>query len=360
MVVESTTDIAGISGRVLRIVDRDEELLGITCVYLASHLGCSASDMRALVVTMSHRDTEDFFTANDARLPANHSTRLARAVVERAVGKAPSELLKSTSDDPLHLLKGLVELVSAPPLPVLMLAPSSQVALRNWFLASANTATTIAMQMPALPIAIAVPTDIWDDYTTYAPEDRVKAMLRERAVVLPVLDREGAEQVLRDAGVEPLVMTAGIQAIVANGITSELAYATAAALAAPVAATNRDEDDQARSAAERFLFEFLELLPETAGRFELNASPGFRFRSREAEIDLLDARLRIAIEIDGYYHFRDPEGYRRDREKDWELTRHGFLVLRFLADDIIPRLEDVRDRILAAVVLRAASGGTAC
>jgi len=43
-----------------------------------------------------------------------------------------------------------------------------------------------------------------------------------------------------------------------------------------------------------------------------------------------------------------PFSARRDRTKDWELQRLGFVVLRFLAEDVIPQLEIIRDRILDA------------
>src|SRR5262245_17880739 len=48
-------------------------------------------------------------------------------------------------------------------------------------------------------------------------------------------------------------------------------------------------------------------LPETAGRFELNATLDFRFGSRPAEVDLLCREPRIALEIDGYFHFQNAE-----------------------------------------------------
>jgi very-short-patch-repair endonuclease len=109
------------------------------------------------------------------------------------------------------------------------------------------------------------------------------------------------------------------------------------------------DDDRARSAAERFLFTFLESLPETAGRFELNSALDFRFGPQAAEVDLVCRSPRIAIELDGYFHFLAPERYRRDRNKDWELQRRGFVVLRFLSEDVVPQLEFIRDRILDAL-----------
>ena len=138
--------------------------------------------------------------------------------------------------------------------------------------------------------------------------------------------------------------------VAAKGADAALVEAAIAAVRATVAPpTNEIEDDRARSAAERFLLEFLESLPETAGRFELNAVLDFRFGPRPAEVDLLCRSLRIAIELDGYFHFLTSCGYRRDRTKDWELQRRGFVVLRFLAEDVIPQLEMIRDRILEAV-----------
>lgn len=67
------------------------------------------------------------------------------------------------------------------------------------------------------------------------------------------------------------------------------------------------------------------------------------------EIDLLARDLRLAVEIDGYYHFRDPQAFRRDRRKDWVLQKAGYVVLRFLAGDVINRQDAVVCRVLEAV-----------
>jgi hypothetical protein len=135
-------------------------------------------------------------------------------------------------------------------------------------------------------------------------------------------------QLLAHHGADELVLDAAVQ----------LVQATRTA-AAP---------EQARSAAERFLYEFLQLLPETAGRWELNASLDVLFGSRPMEVDLLERSRRLVVEIDGYYHFRDSDHYRRDRTKDFLLQKHGYVVLRFLAEDVLCHLEQVRDRILEA------------
>jgi hypothetical protein len=108
-------------------------------------------------------------------------------------------------------------------------------------------------------------------------------------------------------------------------------------------------DDAARSAAERYLFERLQAHPATAGMFELNGKLEPAGGGRTLEIDLLARRARVAVEIDGYYHFTDQDAYRRDREKDVSLQLAGYVVVRCLADDVASRLEQILETILAAV-----------
>jgi len=111
--------------------------------------------------------------------------------------------------------------------------------------------------------------------------------------------------------------------------------------------------DRARSATEAFLYLRLETLPETAGRFRLNADLPIAFDGRSRmEVDLLDADARVAIELDGAQHLSDADAYRRDRRKDMLLQENGYIVLRFLAEDVGARLDDVLDAILRALVNR--------
>jgi Protein of unknown function (DUF559) len=214
------------------------------------------------------------------------------------------------------------------------------------FAAVAHEAASWAERVPMIPVAIVAPAVLWAAYVVATPDSRVKAILREGELTVPVLDPDSAGRALAAVGVEP--STAAL--IVGDGADATLVEsAAAAAQATAVPPLSQLEDDRARSAAERFLFEFLESLPETAGQFEQNAVLDFRFGPRPAEIDLLCRERRVAVEIDGYFHFLDATGYRRDRAKDWELQRRGYLVLRFLAGDVIPELAVIRDRILEAL-----------
>ena len=108
-----------------------------------------------------------------------------------------------------------------------------------------------------------------------------------------------------------------------------------------------DPPDPARSAAERLLFELLNA--RWAGLFALNVALDFPFGNRPAEADLYAADVRLVIEVDGYHHFQDPARYRRDRRKDWAYQARGYRVLRVLAEDVVPRRDEILDRVGTAV-----------
>ena len=125
-----------------------------------------------------------------------------------------------------------------------------------------------------------------------------------------------------------------------------------------VASTTVAEDDEgverARSAAEAFLYQRLETLSETRGRFSLNEKLPIAFgKSAFLESDLLCAELKIAIEIDGAQHLDGLEAYRRDRRKDMLLQENGYFVMRFLHCDVLSNLSYVQECILWEVRRRA-------
>ena len=118
---------------------------------------------------------------------------------------------------------------------------------------------------------------------------------------------------------------------------------------------NAEGANRARSATEAFLFRRLETLAETAGRFRLNAELPIPFDGwGKMEVDLLCAPARVAVELDGGQHLANTDAYRRDRRKDILLQENGYLVLRFLAEDVGKRLDEVLDSILRALSHRRA------
>lgn len=116
--------------------------------------------------------------------------------------------------------------------------------------------------------------------------------------------------------------------------------------------------DRARSATEAFLYRRLETLSETAAKFSLNIELPIPFDGHGCmEVDLLCADTRVAIELDGAQHLNDPAAYRRDRRKDVLLQENGYFVLRFLAEDVGKRLDEVLDSIHRAMAHRTRERG---
>ncbi|MFP4452424.1 MAG: TOTE conflict system archaeo-eukaryotic primase domain-containing protein [Desulfobacterales bacterium] len=145
---------------------------------------------------------------------------------------------------------------------------------------------------------------------------------------------------------------ASVRRLIRDGVDKPLAALFVQAAGGVSAKTN--VEGQARSATEAFLYQRLQGLPQTAGRFELNQKLPVSFDGRgQMEVDLLDMENRIAIEIDGSQHLEDPQAYRRDRRKDMLLQENGYMVLRFLASDVGTHLDDVLDAIIRTVVHRS-------
>jgi len=159
--------------------------------------------------------------------------------------------------------------------------------------------------------------------------DRARAMVSEGRLVVP-----------------EVASTAG-KCIVDTRPENESAVAEADA----IGAASADLLD-ARSVAEAMLFEALEATSATRGRFELNGRLSVFFGSDAAEVDLLGRQDRIAIEIDGYHHFADADGYRRDRRKDVLLQTQGLLVVRLLAEDVTRDPREAVNTVCRALAYR--------
>ena len=130
-----------------------------------------------------------------------------------------------------------------------------------------------------------------------------------------------------------------ISRLIGDGASSELVdlFETAGRALQELGATPPDpsEADRARSAAERFLFERLESLPETTGLFRLNATLGFRFGpSRAVEVDL--AALIV-------------ESRRRDRR-----------LLPFSGPSLLPPRSSQGRRVAAAWIPGGPRAGRGC
>jgi len=248
-----------------------------------------------------------------------------------------SQVIRAWDDEPdpeaMHLAASLAEL-AGPSLPGLLvtLYRAAPGASARFF----ERMTRLAAEVPLAPLAVATDRATLEAFLS-GRHDRAVALVREGLIDFEGTHSEGkpaeapsTPDLLRRLGAEERLFAmlegAAQQRAEAHRLGTECAH------------------DRARSAAERFLFEVLSLMPETAGRFELNAKIQLHGETLR-EIDLLDRRGRLALEIDGYHHFQDPVAYRRDRHKDLLLQRSGLLVMRVLADDVVDRLEHMLDTI---------------
>jgi very-short-patch-repair endonuclease len=111
--------------------------------------------------------------------------------------------------------------------------------------------------------------------------------------------------------------------------------------------------ERARSAAEAFLYRRLETLPETKGRFRVNAALPIAFDGLgKMEVDLLCADARVAVELDGAQHLADPVALPPRSAQGPFAAGERYLVLRFLAEDVGKELDTVLDAISIAVSTR--------
>jgi hypothetical protein len=148
---------------------------------------------------------------------------------------------------------------------------------------------------------------------------------------------------------------ASVRRLVRDGVDTPLAnlFVTAARPIPPEA----EGANRARSASEAFLYRRLGTLPETRGIFPVNVALPIAFDGwGRMEVDLLCADLRVVVETDGAQHLSDPVAYRRDRRKDQLLQESGYLVLRYLAEDLAKELDSVLDGILRSLSSRLKPG----
>lgn len=224
-----------------------------------------------------------------------------------------------------------------------------------------STMYQLVEREPLVCAAVIVTDACIDAYLAGSAESRNKAMVRQSLVRVQVAGRDAT--LSKDAiGAQVATPTDRVDAQRSRSYLA-LVGADAEVMAAVDEAEARHaqpalaSDDGARSAAERLLFQTLAAHEETAGLFALNRRIDIRFGTAPMEIDLSCLRLGIAIEIDGYYHFTDADAYRRDRRKDVLLQTHGFLVLRFLAVDVVTAIDLVVDTVVHAVNIRNNQGG---
>lgn len=327
--------------------------------WLATTAGREEGPLDEEVRRMTRYDLDQFWRTlpTDPAAPTARAAYLILASVVTGVRTDPVRLaLDLAADEPAALavraFSGLTGLYPPPLWPSLLLVqPPAIPDPAAWAATAIGCLERIATEEPQLPIAVAITWEGYDGLINARPNSRIAALAREGLVELRGVSRNQLEERLRATGVEP-PPPATVNRLTAVGLAEEVAEAFIEAARAVRNPTPADAMSDFRSVHERFLYEQLESLPETAGLFRPNRPLPFRHGSQPAEADLLAERPKLVVEVDGGHYHLNQDQYRRDRRKDWLYQRHGYLVLRFLAEDVVDDLEEILTTILDAVALR--------
>jgi hypothetical protein len=314
--------------------------------FLARWTGASHSRVRANFQNRSEHELELYLSH---ALP-EPDDELARAACLQLL-RQPEEITSALDRQGSNLLETLCRMAPKPG-PIVLWTP--RVPHPAEIETGLHYLTQLCQQVRWFPVAVVVEQAHLRAWLAGTPPSRARTMVREGLVYL--------KDPAADVGVAGLDTLDPKAWLYRQNLPAEvLAHFDEAARAVTQSKQepSRENQDRARSAAERFLFGVLEAMPDTSGLFELNGNvEGIEFGpSGTAEIDLLSRRLRIALEVDGYYHFQEPERYRRDRRKDLALQKKQFLVVRCLAADVVERLEDILSTLRASVLHQKALEG---
>jgi very-short-patch-repair endonuclease len=301
--------------------------------WLAGVLNETHADTSARLAHGTRFDFDHLWRA----LPADTTTPVA--VVVRAVfTDIPLAELNT-----LTAVRGVAELLGDR-LPAVLVTRDRPADDSAWVLAAVRAAEPLVASVPALAVGV-VASESEFAAAVATGTTRAQALAREGYVAVRGVTAGGLVKKLADLGL-PAPPPDTLTRLTADGLSD------AAAEAFVRTARTVNELGDARSAAEQFLFEQLNAIPATAGLFRLNRPLPFRHGPRPGEADLLAESLNLVVEVDGAYYHLTPDQYRSDREKDRLYQSHGYFVLRFLAEDVVPALDDIVSAVLDAVARR--------
>lgn len=270
-----------------------------------------------------------------------------------AATAAHAVLLRRFADTPLSAepaaVRAFADLLPEPHRPTLLVARDRPAADPNWLAAAVRAAEPLVAAVPGLAVGVVASAAEYVALTGRPDGTRHQTLAREGYVPVPGVTAAELVTRLTAAGLPPPPADT-LDQLAAAGLSDDAAAAFVATAKAVAAA-----DESANSQAERFLFEQLNTHPPTAGLFRLNVELPFRHGNRPGEGDLVADRLKVVVEVDGLHWHLNPEQYRRDRRKDWLYQTHGYLVLRFLAEDVVSRLPEIIATVTDAVARRSPS-----
>jgi very-short-patch-repair endonuclease len=264
--------------------------------FIARELGETEGELRAGWTARGMRERRMWLAEVD-RPPLGGAVDVLRATLDRDV-----------SPDAACALRNLYA----------WLAPVECLGLREG--AAVRQMLPLVIDAPRLPVVASLECDAW------------------RTLLAQLDDRSRA---LLEPGVLPQLPTEQPSSSVSVGQQVREAYARAEEARRRRSKAAPELASRARSAAEQQLFELLQADAVTRDLFVLNVQMPFSFGTRRAEVDLACVELRVAVEVDGFFHFREFAAYRRDRRKDVLLQHQGYIVSRHLADDVVDRPREV-------------------
>ncbi len=324
---------------------QEENIYSYALSFLAKQGEWSLEQCRARLRGFNAYELNIFWQATDISVLSGKAQKLLRYLTENITQDKDIELEQIQTineSNPGTIFAALAEIVPVTQFPTLLVEVGTSNSTTDTFITLAD----IASSLPELPLAIAIEPNTFKAYLSSAAESHAKALLREGVIEIPSLTKPQLKELLSkqpeklSADTKESFYKLAEQGATANLLEEFLVVANKTQDISTKA--TKTERDAARSEAERYIFARLESQASTSGIFELNGKlREVTFGNRPMEIDMLARYLKVAIEIDGYYHFQKPENYRRDRAKDFLLQKEGFLVLRFLAEDVVKKQEAI-------------------
>jgi very-short-patch-repair endonuclease len=330
-----------------------EHLRAAAIMWLARITGLSQGDAESRWSTITLHDLDRVLEGNPSCQGAVAALCRHLLIMERKSGLVDAALIaeslcpesRTRGDSPESLVADFASLIPPASCPTILLLPQQEELEQ-----SARFLSRLLGAAPTLPAALAIVEDVAEALIRQSPDVHWLAMLREGIVRVEGVKRETIKERLQTAGLSAHDFSSSLDIIATGGPPSDAVDQFVEAARTLAAEPSEKEEDHARSAAERFLFGLLESLPQTVGVFQLNQRLEFQHGRAAAEADLCARDHKLVVEIDGsHYHLGNKDRYRRDRRKDWLLQQHGYRVLRFLAEDVVARLEEILNTILAAL-----------
>lgn len=331
--------------------------------WLGEHVGMDAHEMQAKLERQPLPERQRYVGHALTSWPDGAVTLLAQWLLLQPAGPVRwlpwAEIFSAAPAAAAVRLRAVCALLPADTVPGLLLVSPGHPNDETWLDTAAQTTTTLAREVPALPLAVAVEAADWFHFLTGTTEAPARTVLRDGVVRCNGLTEETCKEYLaqtlpRLSGEERQRLDPALQSILRRGATAEILRAYAEAVQevtstdGPILA--REAPHQSPCKAEQFLYLQLEAAPTTAGLFTPLPTPDASHPG--AEGGLAATNLRVMVIVDRPGDLADPEVYRRDRQRDARLQQQGWLVRRFLAEDVVFRLEEVLTAIAESAAPR--------